>query len=190
MGIKTFTKDFLYYASIGHKSKSVDPKSYSNLLGFRKGVSLINAEKIKSSFFTASNFVELLISNTNSSILFINLDEDSNDVTSLCALKALQPFLIKGWSSGTFTNTVSKYKIGAIFLLSARNHGFILQEASKLNIPIIALVDSDSSSNLVSFPIWLNDDSVDLHREISVAISLSILRSSLLTYGLHCVEEK
>jgi ribosomal protein S2 len=102
----------------------------------------------------------------------------------------MQPFLIKGWSSGTLTNTVSKYKVGAIFLLSARNHGFILQEANKLNIPVIALVDTDSSSNLVSFPIWLNDDSIDLHREISVAISLLVLKARLLNYSFQCLEKK
>jgi len=190
MGIKTFNKDFLHYASLGHKSKSVDPKSYSNLLGFRKGLSLINLEKIKSGFSTAGNFVELLTLSSSSSILFINLDEDSNNVTRLCALKAMQPFLIKGWSSGTLTNTVSKYKVGAIFLLSARNHGFILQEANKLNIPVIALVDTDSSSNLVSFPIWLNDDSIDLHREVSVAISLLVLKARLLNYSFQCLEKK
>ena len=102
----------------------------------------------------------------------------------------MQPFLIKGWSSGTLTNTVSKYKVGAIFLLSARNHGFILQEANKLNIPVIALVDTDSSSNLVSFPIWLNDDSIDLHREVSVAISLLVLKARLLNYSFQCLEKK
>ena len=147
-------------------------------------------EKIKSGFSTAGNFVELLTLSSNSSILFINLDEDSNNVTRLCALKAMQPFLIKGWSSGTLTNTVSKYKVGAIFLLSARNHGFILQEANKLNIPVIALVDTDSSSNLVSFPIWLNDDSIDLHREVSAAISLLVLKARLLNYSFQCLEKK
>ena len=44
---KNISKDFLYYAELGHKTKSVSPKAYSNLLGFRKNVSLINVERIK-----------------------------------------------------------------------------------------------------------------------------------------------
>ena len=50
--IKNINKDFLYYATLGHNMTSVNPKFYSNLLGFRKNVSLINIEKTKESRVT------------------------------------------------------------------------------------------------------------------------------------------
>jgi ribosomal protein S2 len=96
----------------------------------------------------------------------------------------MQPFLIKNWSSGTLTNIVVDHKIDIIFMLSAKANNFILQEAKKLNIPVVAVVDTDTNANLISFPIWLNDDSINLHHELTVLISSAILESNLIKYGL------
>lgn len=186
MGVvnKNISKDFLYYAELGHKVESVNPKSYSNLLGFRKNVSLINSEKIKESLSLTNQFLGSALSKENCSILFVNLNNDSNISTKLCALRSMQPFLIKDWSSGTLTNIVVNHKIDIIFMLSAKANNFILQEAKKLNIPVVAVVDTDTNANLISFPIWLNDDSINLHHELTVLISSVILESNLIKYGL------
>ena len=95
MGINTFTKDFLYYASLGHKTESVDPKSYSNVLGYRKGISVLNIEKIKENLFVTNEFLKSVVSRKKSSILFVNLNESSNNITKLCALRSIEPFIVK-----------------------------------------------------------------------------------------------
>jgi len=95
-------------------------------------------------------------------------------------------FLIKNWWGGTFTNVISQNKIDVMFVISAKNHNFVLQEAKKLNIPVIAVVDTDFDSNLVTFPIWLNDDSIKIHHELTFLISSMILKASLINYGLTC----
>lgn len=190
MGVtsKNISKDFLYYAELGHKTKSVSPKAYSNLLGFRKNVSLINVERIKESLSLSSQFISSVLSKKPCSILFVNLDNESNTSTKVGALRSMQPFLVKDWSSGTLTNIVAEHKIYIIFMLSAKTNNFILQEAKKLSIPVVAVVDTDTNSNLVSFPIWLNDDSIDLHHDLTIFISSIILQANLTNYGLSILD--
>lgn len=190
MGVvhKNISKDFLYYAELGHKTKSVNPKAYSNLLGFRKNVSLINVQKIKESLSLTSQFITSVLNERNCSILFVNLNNESSISTKLCALRSMQPFLVKNWSSGTFTNILAEHKIDIIFVLSAKTNSFILQEANKLSIPVVAIVDTDINSNLVSFPIWLNDDSTDLHHDLTTFISSVILQAKLTNYGLSILD--
>lgn len=183
MGINTFTKDFLYYASLGHKTESVDPKSYSNVLGYRKGISVLNIEKIKENLFVTNEFLKSVVSRKKSSILFANLNESSNNITKLCALRSIEPFIVKNWSSGSLTNVLSN-KVDVIFVLSVKNSYFIVQEADKLNIPVVGLVDSDANSNMVSFPLLLNDNSVNLDYIVTSLISNSVLEIKLLNFGL------
>lgn len=191
MGVvnRNVSKDFLYYAQLGHKRESVSPKSYLNLLGFRKNVSLINTERVKESLRLTNQFLHSVLSKKNCSILFVNLDSGSNISTRLCALRSIQPFLVKDWSSGDFTNVVIEQKIDVVFILSAKRNHFILKEAKKLSIPIVAVVDTDTNTNLVSFPIWLNDDSIDLHHDLTVFISSVILQANLMNYGLSILDQ-
>lgn len=184
--IKNINKDFLYYATLGHNIKSVNPKFYANLLGFRKNVSLINIEKTKESLRLANQFLNGIFSKKNCSMLFVNLNNESSISTKICALRSVQPFLIKSWWGGTFTNVLCQNKIDIIFVTSAKNNNFILQEAKKLNIPVIAVVDTDIDPNLVTFPIWLNDESVNIHHELTFLLSSIILQAKLTEYGINC----
>ena len=185
MGVNK-NKDFLYHATLGHNIRLVSPKYYSNLLGFRKNVSLINIEKTKESLKLVNEFLEGIFSKKNCSMLFVNLNNESSISTKICASRTMQPFLIKNWWGGTFTNVISQNKIDVMFVISAKNHNFVLQEAKKLNIPVISVVDTDFDSNLVTFPIWLNDDSIKIHHELTFLISSIILKANLINYGLTC----
>jgi len=115
--------------------------------------------------------------------LFANLNESSKNVTQLCALRSVEPFIVEGWFSGAFTN-VSSSKVDAVFVLSVKNSGFIVQEANKVNVPVVGLVDNDSSSNMVSFPLLLNDNSAGLDHIVTSLISDAILEIKLLNFGL------
>ena len=72
MGITKFSKDFIYYSSFGHKIKSTDPKTFSNLLGFRKGASIINIEKCKEAVSLMNRFVSVLFDKKKPQLLFVN----------------------------------------------------------------------------------------------------------------------
>jgi len=107
-------------------------------------------------------------------------------MTRFCALKSLEPYFIENWSSGTLTNTISKHRIDAIIVLSTKDNNFVIQEASKLNIPVIGLVDSDTTVNLVSYPVWANDNSVEVQYKITSEISDIILEAKLTQFGVSC----
>ena len=187
MGVNVLEKDFLYYASLGHKTSSVEPSLFSKLLGFRKGTSVLSLENIKESLSITKHFVNVLFEmGSDSAILFIDLEEGSNVSTKFCALKALEPHFTENWSSGTLTNAVLDYKVDAIFILSAKESSFIIQEANKLNIPVIGVVDSDTTANLLTYPILANDNSIELRHQLTVDISLTILEAKLIRYGLSC----
>jgi ribosomal protein S2 len=92
--------------------------------------------------------------------------------------------LIDGWASGTLTNVVSKNRITAIFLLSSKKTYFVIEEATKLNIPVISFVDTDSTLNNVSFPLWLNDNSVQLDHVLTSVLSDIIIKATLNKHAL------
>jgi ribosomal protein S2 len=184
MGIRKFNKDFIYYSSLGHKIKSTDPRNFSNLIGFRKGASIINIEKSKEAVSIMNRFVCVLFDKKKPQVLFVNFDENSNKLTLLCALRAVQPVLVDGWTSGILTNTVLHNKITTIFLLGSKKAYFVIEEATKLNIPVISFVDTDSTFNNISLPIWLNDNSVQLDHALTSVLSDIIIKTTLNRYAL------
>ena len=48
---------------------------------------------------------------------------------------------------------------GALFVIDSHNEAIAVAEANRLNIPVIALVDSNSDPSLINYPIPGNDDS-------------------------------
>ena len=93
-------KDFLYYSQLGNDSQFVESKLYAGLLGFRDGSSVINVEKTKEGIFVINRFVKKVFEdNSESRILFIDLDHQTSFLSRHCALMTLQPFLTEGWSS-------------------------------------------------------------------------------------------
>jgi ribosomal protein S2 len=131
-----------------------------------------------------NRFVSVLFDKKKPQVLFVNFDEQSNKLTLLCALRAIQPVLIDGWSSGNLTNVISKNRITAVFLLSSKKTYFVIEEATKLNIPVISFVDTDSTLNNISFPLWLNDNSVQLDYGLTSVLSDIIIKTVLTKHAL------
>lgn len=64
---------------------------------------------------------------------------------------------------------------GAIFVVDIRREHIAVSEARKLNIPIIALADTNCDPDLVDFPIAANDDAVK-----SVALFTRVIADAIL----------
>jgi small subunit ribosomal protein S2 len=64
---------------------------------------------------------------------------------------------------------------GAIFVVDVRREHIAVSEARKLNIPIIALADTNCDPDLVDFPIAANDDAVK-----SVALFTRVIADAIL----------
>jgi ribosomal protein S2 len=68
--------------------------------------------------------------------------------------------------------------------LSSKKTYFVIEEATKLNIPVISFVDTDSTLNNISFPLWLNDNSVQLDYELTSVLSDIIIKTVLTKHAL------
>jgi small subunit ribosomal protein S2 len=49
-------------------------------------------------------------------------------------------------------------KLGAVFVVDAINDSIAVKEATKLDVPVVALVDTNADPSLISYPIPSNDD--------------------------------
>jgi len=67
---------------------------------------------------------------------------------------------------------------GALFLIDSRNEAIAVNEANRLKIPVIALVDSNSDPSLLDFPIPGNDDSTKSIRIIIDVVTEAIQNGS------------
>jgi small subunit ribosomal protein S2 len=62
----------------------------------------------------------------------------------------------------------------ALFVIDIRNEAIAVNEARRLNIPVVALVDTNSDPSLVDYPIPGNDDAVKSIRIITEVIMESV----------------
>jgi small subunit ribosomal protein S2 len=63
---------------------------------------------------------------------------------------------------------------GALFVIDSHNEAIAVAEANRLNIPVIALVDSNSDPSLINYPIPGNDDSTK-----SIRIIVDVILDSI-----------
>lgn len=62
----------------------------------------------------------------------------------------------------------------ALFIVDIKNEHIAVKEAQKLNIPTIAMVDTNSDPNLVDFPVPANDDATK-----SIALIMSVIGKAI-----------
>lgn len=169
---------------IGHHTSKWNPETSSYLLGHRGNIHIIDLEKTIISFRKALRFLSEL-SSRGGSILFISTINDFSSIIQKSATKCNQPYVNRRWIGGLLTNfTHIKKKLhdpkgcsekfifstqgirnmevlpSAIFIVGVNNCQTALSEASKLNIPTIAIVDSNTSIQDITYPIPGNDDSI------------------------------
>jgi len=68
-------------------------------------------------------------------------------------------------------------KPGAVFIVDAKHDKTALNEAIKLNIPVISIVDSNINPGKVTYPIPANDDALKSIRLITKVIADAVLSS-------------
>lgn len=84
-----------------------------------------------------------------------------------------------------FSGIVSMEKLPkAIFIVDTKKEETAVKEAKRLSIPIIALIDTNSDPDMVTYPIPGNDDATKSIRVVTVAITDAIVegRKKFLSY--------
>lgn len=152
-------------AHIGHSSKLRNPYNISNIFGTYQSKDLINLEKTLQSIEPAINII--IDSTANYETLLIIAQHQN-----LQNIQSTQPILTSKWVHGALSNfkiikqskknhffqTLSRMP-NAIILLHATNDQIIFSEAKLLEIPIIALRDTNQNPSQSIYPIPCNSDS-------------------------------
>ena len=63
---------------------------------------------------------------------------------------------------------------GLVFIVDSKKEKIAVAEAAKLNIPIVAIIDTNSDPDLIDFPIAANDDAIKSIRVITKEITDAI----------------
>lgn len=64
---------------------------------------------------------------------------------------------------------------GVVFIADAKTEQIALAEAKRLNIPTVAIVDTNTDPNLVDYPIPANDDAIKAVRLIASTIANAVI---------------
>jgi small subunit ribosomal protein S2 len=78
---------------------------------------------------------------------------------------------------------------GAIFIVDTKKEQIAVKEAKKLNIPIFAIVDTNSDPTIIDFPIPANDDAAKSISIISRTIADAVAEGSQKVKEQHAVEQ-
>lgn len=191
----------------GHSASRLHPRMKPFVAGAKNTQTIINLEKTYENLIKAKEFFSS-IKKEGKTILFVNTNPATNDITEVAAIKTNNPFIANRWIGGFLTNfaIISKRIVyfnelekkketgelekytkkeqlkfqeelkkleelfagvkncqklpDAIFIIDARIHQYAIKEAQRLELPIIALVNTDNDPTGITFPIPASD----LHR--------------------------
>lgn len=164
-----FTVKDLFDARVhfGHKESSLNDKMKPFLYGSRLGHTVFDLDITAFHLRQALNFCAH-VAYRDGIILFICRNSQFTTLVENTANECKEFAHTRYWRNGTFTNSTTLF--GAVtrlpdlcIFLSTFNE--LVQEhpgvtdSAKMNIPTIAIVDSNSNPSLVTYPVPGNDDS-------------------------------
>ena len=153
----------------GHQTRFWNPKMAQYIFGARNKIHIINLEKTVEKLAEAEKFVREL-SARGGKILFVDTKRGGRDTIIEQAQRAGCCYVDQRWLGGTLTNfktvkqTIRHLKDmeatpDALFVIDVGYHKIAIQEANKLGIPVVAVVDTNHSPEGVDYVIPGNDDS-------------------------------
>ena len=72
---------------------------------------------------------------------------------------------------------------GALFVIDAKKEDIAIKEANRLNIPVVAIVDTDSDPDRVQYPIPGNDDAIRSIKLITGTVICTLARIAPRSVG-------
>lgn len=178
-------------AHLGHKSSLWNPKMKDFIYCRRNKLHIIDLEKTVKMFQMALQYIGRLILG-GEQVLFVCTNQHFRAVISDELEKIRMPFISRRWLGGTLTNfsTVNctppenegavimptgapvvrqntdrvrmRRMPGALFVIGVEKHKIAINEAKKVGVPVIALVDSNNCPSNITIPVPSNDDSVQV----------------------------
>ena len=170
----------------GHQTRRWNPRMKKYVYGAKNGISIIDLTKTMHQIAAACNFLQKVVAD-GGDVLFVGTKRQIRDVVRELAEKTGMFFISERWLGGTLTNNQTIRKSiekmasideiqklhrdldgiaamkklpAAIVIVDVCNEINAVREANKLNIPIVALVDTNGDPTMVDYPIATNDDAV------------------------------
>src|SRR3989344_3566853 len=181
-------KLFAAGAHFGYAPSRRHPSTSGYLFGVKGGVELFDLEQTAGLLDEARAFVKQLAAERKT-ILFIGCKAEAREAVMRAALRIAQPYCAGRWIGGSLTNwSEIKKRLGrleelstmrekgdldlmfgglrglnklpdALFVADPRKEAIAVAEANQLNIPVIALMNSDCDRQKIQYPIPANDAS-------------------------------
>ena len=231
--VKEMLKAGLHF---GHQTRRWNPKMKPYIYGPRNGIYIINLDKSKRMFDTASEFVINEIAQ-GGKLLFVGTKRQARTIIKEEAVRCNMPYVDHRWLGGMMTNfqtiknsierlksiesmqedgSISRFpkkeillmgkervklerNVGgikhlrkppsAILVIDPRNESIAINEAHKLNIPVIALADTNCDPDGIDYLIPGNDDAIRSIRLICNQLADSVLAGQVAREGEDASEE-
>lgn len=151
----------------GHKDDTLNPKMRSYIFGSRLGHLIIDLEQTATHMRQALNFAAH-IAYRNGIILFVSRYFQHCATVEQTAVECQEYAHTRHYLDGLFSNSVQKFGTAIklpdlIIFISTLNDVLLphpcIDEAAKMNIPTIGIVDTNSDPTIITYPVPGNDDS-------------------------------
>ena len=161
----------------GHQTRRWNPKMAPYIFTERNGIYIIDLQKTVKKLDEAYMFIRDL-SAQGESVLFVGTKKQAGDSIKEEATRAGAYYVNARWLGGMMTNFATiqrrikrlekflggikdmKKLPGALFIVDPRKERIAVAEAKKLNIPIVAIVDTNCDPDEIDYVIPGNDDAI------------------------------
>ena len=155
----------------GHQTKRWNPKMKPFLFAEKNGIHIIDLEKTMQCLMEARDAVRE-VATQGKPVLFVGTKPQAKHAIKEHADRCNMPYVTERWLGGTLTNfnTVRKSLSRLLYLEKMELDGSISQfskkeinavnEARRLRIPIVGVVDSNADPEEVNYPVPGNDDAM------------------------------
>ena len=155
----------------GHQTKRWNPKMKPYIFGERSGIYILDLGKTVKLFKEAEDFVRRLAAE-GKTVLFVGTKRQAQDVIAEEATRSGMFYVNERWLGGLLTNfTTIQRSIARLRDLEAmatdgryefmpKKEKIAVDEARKLKIPVIGIVDTNCDPDEVDFAIPGNDDAL------------------------------
>ncbi|KAF8940299.1 37S ribosomal protein, mitochondrial [Dissophora ornata] len=163
---------------LGHSTSLWNVASMPFVFGVREGISIINLEHTLT-YLRRACTVTKAVARQGGIILFIGTRDGMDHVTIDAAKSCNAYYVASKWCPGTITNAqeivgphtprlpdaragdlAKPFRPDLVIVLNPIENMIAIKEATRFNIPTIAITDTDVDPRIVSYPIPANDDSV------------------------------
>ena len=172
----------------GHQTRRWNPKMAKYIFTERNGIYIIDLQKTVKKLDEAYNYVKEVAAE-GGDILFVGTKKQAQESIRDEALRCGMHYVNARWLGGMLTNfrTIRK-RIDrmaqlqnmktlpkAMFIVDPHKERIAVAEARKLNIPIVAIVDTNCNPDEIDYVIPGNDDAIRAVKLIAGAMADAVL---------------